>query len=68
MVSTPVPWMFSIERVPHSDAMSTVERLSLNAAGTVLTDQLEITDPKTLTAVWKLKLTWNRAPPNNRGN
>ena len=59
----PSPWMFSIDRIPHSDAMTTVERLSVSADTNVLTDRLEITDPKTLTAVWKLKFTWHRAPP-----
>jgi hypothetical protein len=27
----PSPWMFSIDRIPHSDAMTTLERLSLSA-------------------------------------
>jgi len=58
----PSPWMFSIDRIPHSDAMTTVERLSLSADGNILVDRLEITDPKTLTEVWKLRFTWHRAP------
>ena len=59
----PGPWMFSIERLPHSDAMTTTERLSLSADGATLTDLLEIRDPKVLTAPWKLKFSWHRAPP-----
>jgi hypothetical protein len=57
------PWMFSIERVPHSDRMTTVERLDLSADGSTLTDVLEITDPKVLTRPWTLKYVWKRAKP-----
>jgi hypothetical protein len=56
------PWMFSIERVPHSDAMTTHEVYELSADGKVLTDTLTITDPKTLVQPWVLKFRWNRAP------
>lgn len=58
------PWMFSIERIPHSDAMTTTERLSLSDGGTLLSDQVVITDPKTLKEPWSLKFTWHRAPPD----
>ena len=60
----PEPWMFSIERLGHSELMTTVERLSLSTDGSTLTDHLVITDPKTLTKPWKLTYSWHRASPD----
>ena len=58
------PWMFSIDRIPHSDALQATERLSLSPDGKVLTDVLTIIDPKVLVQPWTLTLKWNRAPPD----
>ena len=58
----PSPWMFSIERVPHSDVMAVTERFTLSADGKTLTDVMTITDPKTLTEPWVLKFNWHPAP------
>ena len=57
------PWMFSIERIPHSDAMTTVEHMSISADGSTLTTILEVTDPKVLTRPWVLNYVWKRAKP-----
>ena len=56
------PWMFSIDRIPHSDAMTTHEVYSLSADGQTMTDVLTINDPKTLAKPWVLKYQWHRAP------
>ncbi len=59
----PGPWMFSIDRIPHSGEMTTHERLSLSSDGAMLIDELTITDPKTLTKPWTLTIKYRRAPP-----
>lgn len=58
----PGSWMFSIERIPHSDAMTVTERLTLSPDGKTMTNVMDINDPKTLTAIWTLTYIWHRAP------
>ena len=58
----PEPYMASIDRVPHSDEMTIEERLSLDASGQLLSNQMTVTDPKTLLRPWTFTLTYERAP------
>lgn len=60
----PGPYMASIDRVPHSEEMVIEERLSLDASGQVLSNQMTVTDPKTLTRPWTFTLNYRRAPPD----
>jgi hypothetical protein len=61
---TPEPWLFTFDRIPHSEQISVHERISLDETGNHLTDLLTITDPKTLVHPWTLRLLLNRAPPD----
>jgi hypothetical protein len=58
----PEPYMASIDRVPHSDEMTIEERLSLDPSGRLLSDQMTVTDAKTLLRPWTFTLNWVRAP------
>ena len=58
----PEPYMASIDRVQKSDEMTIEERLSLDSTGQLLSNQMTVTDPKTLLRPWAFTLTYARAP------
>jgi len=48
--------------LPHSDQMTTVERLRLVGGGQQLEDDITITDPKTFSAPWTARLLFKKQP------
>lgn len=48
--------------LPHSDQLTTVERLQLAQDGSLLRDRVTITDPETFTHPWTAVLNFRKAP------
>jgi hypothetical protein len=57
----PNTYLLSPDFIPQSDQTHLVERLRLQAPG-VLTDTVEVTDPKVLTRPWTIHLVYRKQP------
>jgi hypothetical protein len=52
--------------MPHSDAMTLIERYRLSKGGKELTDQITISDSKTFEHPWTLLMRYRKLPPHTQ--
>lgn len=55
--------LLTIDRIPHSDKLHIVERISLSPDKQFITDVLTLEDPKTFVSPWVMPLKYQRGKP-----
>ena len=58
--------LLTVDRIPHSDALHVVERISVSPDGKLMTDVITMSDPKTFTHPYTITMHYQRSPESTQ--